>query len=157
MISRRRNHLVLVVALSVLAAGCATTGGHRSSEVSVQYACPVCDTGFFTESEWREHVRLSHPAGELAPGVRLTEPKPVSSEIEYVCPVCDTGFITEAEWKDHVARNHPGRKAAIPAVRLKTIEKRGGGERVLYACPVCSTGFLTEEDWKEHDNLHHRK
>jgi uncharacterized C2H2 Zn-finger protein len=147
--------LVAVVSMMFLG-GCASVGSRSGSMVTVDYKCPVCDSGFLTEAEWAEHVK-HHGSSAVGAVVKTVKSKNHVPAIQYECPVCDTGFISVAEWQEHMARNHVGKKAIAPEVRIKKVLNVDQSAYTLYACPVCDTGFMSESEWQEHVKLNHIK
>jgi len=150
--------LTLMVLASGLFIGCATSGEKRAkkSSTTVEYACPVCDTGFITEAQWVEHVKKHHPNKEAVVARTAKKAGLQRGKVELGCPVCDTGFMSPEEWHDYVVTSPLGKKMRTPKVRVKKWVRSDTGSQTLYACPVCDTGFLTEAEWREHE-AHHAK
>jgi len=103
--------LPIFVIAGVLFAACATTGGgygaKEGGKLSVEYACPVCDTDYLTEADWKQHVKAHHPRVGKAPIARAVSSQETGKvAVEYTCPVCDTDYVTAAEWKEHVKAHH---------------------------------------------------
>ncbi len=145
-----------VVGSMLFLGGCASIESRSGSTVTVEYQCPICNSGFFSEAEWEEHVKRHHPSTVMAPvkASGLDERLPV---VQYECPVCDTGFFSETEWQEHVKLNHAGKKAHVPKVRIKKELKTDQSTYIWYACPVCDSGFMSEAEWQEHAKRNHGK
>ncbi len=79
--------------------------------------CPVCDSGFISEAEWRHHMEVHHPAAMAEakkPKVLSREEylqtlkkEAATDEEIYYCPICDSGFFSEEEWRHYLEVNHP--------------------------------------------------
>lgn len=146
--------LVIVAAVGFVSMGCSTAGDYFSVADSVEYACPVCDTGFMSEAEWKEHVKNHHPGKRPVRVLDVKKTRAGDVKIKYDCPVCDTGYMSAAEWDDYASRERPGKKGAFPTFRLKNVVKTDRGSEVHYACALCDTGFITRDQWDTRHSPH---
>lgn len=150
--------LMMAAAVTIaLFAGCAETTQYRTEAGEtweVEYASPVADTGFMTETEWKRYVRRTHPGLRQSPTTTVMMTPSGMPEVEYHCPVCDTEFVTASDYYKQKMIDAEGKVHQGPRVRVKTTVDTGSGKQTMYACPVCDTGFLTPREWERHERLH---
>lgn len=79
--------------------------------------CPVCDSGFLSEAEWRHHIQAHHPGSKALEEkpkklgrkeyLKSLEEKAGDDEEILYCSICNSGFFSEQEWRHYLEVNHP--------------------------------------------------
>ncbi|KAK7108617.1 hypothetical protein V1264_016318 [Littorina saxatilis] len=136
------------------------------------YRCSLCEDGFQSDTELRQHFSESHPQdtsqddqSETLATSDLVTDEPVQSDSESprwkVCPVCRKSFSTKEELELHLTSRHHtrlhrcrycGQRFALRKNLTDHLERHRGSKKLI--CEDCGKEFSKKKDFAAHVREH---